>query len=36
VAAVVRTESSEYLVWVDMGSQATVAAFENARTWIAG
>ncbi len=36
VAAVVRTESSEYLVWVDMGSQATVAAFEDARTWIAG
>ncbi len=36
VAAVVRTDSSEYLVWVDMGSQATVAAFENARTWIAG
>ncbi len=36
VAAVVRTESSEYLVWVDMGSQATVAAFVEARTWIAG
>ncbi len=36
VAAVVYTDSSEYLVWVDMGSQSTVAAFENARTWIAG
>ena len=36
VAAIVRTESSEYLVWVDMGSQATVAAFVDARTWIAG
>ncbi len=36
VAAIVRTESSEYLVWVDMGSQSTVAAFPEARTWIAG
>jgi hypothetical protein len=36
VAAVVKTESSEYLVWVDMGSQVIVAAFENGRTWIAG
>ncbi len=36
VAAIVRTASSEYLVWVDMGSQSTVAAFEDARTWIAG
>ena len=34
VAAIVATESSEYLVWVDMGSHATIAAFPEARTWV--
>jgi hypothetical protein len=34
VAAIVATESSEYLVWVDIGSQATIAAFPEARTWV--
>jgi hypothetical protein len=34
VAAVAATESSEYLVWVDIGSEATIAAFPDARTWI--
>ena len=34
VAAIAATESSEYLVWVDIGSEATIAAFPDARTWI--
>ncbi len=35
VAAIVRTESSDYLVWVDLGAQATIAAFPDARAWYA-
>lgn len=35
VAAIVRTQSSDYLVWVDLGSQATIAAFPDARAWYA-
>jgi hypothetical protein len=34
VAAIAATESSEYLVWVDIGSEATIAAFPDAQTWI--
>ncbi|MEY3211447.1 MAG: hypothetical protein RIT28_1928 [Pseudomonadota bacterium] len=36
VASIVETETTEYLVWVDLGSQATIAAFSNARSWYAG
>jgi len=36
VAAIVSTSKSEYLVWVDLGSEATVAALPNARSWIQG
>lgn len=36
VAAVVGTQSSEYLVWVDLGSESTVAALPDARSWISG
>jgi hypothetical protein len=35
VAAIVRTQSSDYLVWVDLGSQATIAAFPDAHAWYA-
>ena len=35
VAAIVRTDSSDYLVWVDLGAQATIAAFPDARAWYA-
>jgi len=34
--AIVATESSEYLVWIDLGTQATIAAFADARSWISG
>ena len=34
VAAIAATEISEFLVWVDIGSEATIAAFPDARTWI--
>ncbi|MEE2750508.1 MAG: hypothetical protein VX519_03695 [Myxococcota bacterium] len=34
VAAIARTEKSEYLVWLDIGSEATIAAFPDAKTWI--
>ena len=36
VAAIVATSSSEYLVWVDLGSEATIAALPDARSWISG
>jgi hypothetical protein len=35
VAAIVRTDNSDYLVWVDLGAQATIAAFPDARAWYA-
>lgn len=35
VAAIVETEVSDYLVWVDIGSEATIAAFADARAWYA-
>ena len=35
VAAIVRTQSSDYLVWVDLGSQVTIAAFPDAHAWYA-
>lgn len=34
--AIVATESSDYLVWIDLGTQATIAAFADARSWISG
>ncbi|MCB9764092.1 MAG: hypothetical protein H6739_30250 [Alphaproteobacteria bacterium] len=33
VAAIVNTDRSDYLVFVDLGSQATIAAFADARAW---
>ncbi|MED5372154.1 MAG: hypothetical protein VX899_14140 [Myxococcota bacterium] len=35
VAATVRTESSDYLVFIDLAGQATLAAFPDARAWYA-
>lgn len=35
VAAIVETEVSDYLVWVDLGSEAVIAAFADARAWYA-
>lgn len=35
VAAIVETEMTDYLVWVDLGSEATIAAFPDARAWYA-
>ncbi|HJN77330.1 MAG TPA: hypothetical protein QGF58_25620 [Myxococcota bacterium] len=35
VAAIVETEKTDYLVWVDLGSEATIAAFPDARAWYA-
>ncbi len=35
VAAIVDTDTSNYLVWVDLGSEATIAAFPDARSWYA-
>jgi hypothetical protein len=35
VAAIVETTESEYLVWVDVGSEAVIAAFPDARAWYA-
>ncbi len=34
VVAIAKTERSEYLVWLDIGSEATIAAFPDAKTWI--
>jgi hypothetical protein len=34
VAAVVTSKSNEFLVWVDLGSEATIAALPDARSWI--
>ena len=36
VAAVVSSHKSDFLVWVDLGSESTVAALPNARSWISG
>jgi HSP90 family molecular chaperone len=36
VAAVVSSPKSEFLVWVDLGSEATIAALPDARSWISG
>jgi hypothetical protein len=36
VAAVVTSNSNEFLVWVDLGSEATIAALPDARSWISG
>jgi hypothetical protein len=36
VAAVVTSKSNEFLVWVDLGSEATIAALPEARSWISG
>jgi hypothetical protein len=36
VAAVVTSKSNEFLVWVDLGSEATIAALPDARSWISG
>lgn len=35
-AAIVNTAESDYLVFIDLGTQATVAAFPDARAWYAG
>ena len=35
VAAIVETDQSDYLVWVDIGSEAVIAAFPDARAWYA-
>ena len=35
VAAIVDTDTSNYLVWIDLGSEATIAAFPDARSWYA-
>ena len=34
VVAIVSTDKSEYLVWLDIGSEATISAFPDARKWI--
>jgi len=36
VAAIVSSPKSDFLVWVDLGSEATIAALPNARSWITG
>jgi len=36
VAAIVATPGNEYLVWVDLGSEATIAALPDAKSWISG
>ena len=35
VAAIVETEQTDYLVWVDLGSEAVISAFPDARAWYA-
>lgn len=35
-AAIARTAGTDYLVFVDLGSQATIAAFPDARAWYSG
>ena len=35
VAAIVETDQTDYLVWVDLGSEAVIAAFPDARAWYA-
>ena len=33
---VIRTDVNDYLVWIDLGSQSTIAAFRNASDWHLG
>ena len=35
VAAHVVTDASDYLLWMDLGSESLVAAFADARAWFA-
>ena len=35
VAAIIETETSDYLAWVDMASERVLAAFPDARAWYA-
>jgi hypothetical protein len=34
-AAIVLTDTTDYLVWIDLGAQTTIAAFPDARAWYA-